>query len=130
VPRIPFPPFSSFGVPEFASLEQMAVSGITFDRLCVVHEQQATESVHFHELVHAIQWATLGPGGFMLTYGVGLMERGYAQSPLEVAAYDMQSQFDRERPIPKLVDVVAARARQARDEAAAVFRAHGLQMGA
>lgn len=128
--RVPVPPFSSFGIPEFAVLEQMAVAGITFDRLCIVHEEQATESVHFHELVHAVQWAALGAAAYMLTYGVGIIEHGYAQSPLEVAAYDMQSQFEREQPIPDLVDTVKTRARDARDRAAAVLRAHGLEMSA
>jgi hypothetical protein len=129
-PRVPVPPFSSFGIPEFTVLEEMAVAGITFDRLCIVHEEQATESVHFHEFVHAIQWAALGAAAYMLTYGVGILEHGYAQSPLEVAAYDMQSQFDREQPVPRLVDTVRARACDARDRAAALFRAHGLEMGA
>ncbi len=129
VPRIPLPPLSRFGLPEFASLEQMAAAGITLDRLCVVHEEQATESVHFHELVHAVQWAALGPTPYMLTYAVGLLEHGYAQSPLEVAAFDFQSQFDREQPILRLVETVTARARRAHAEAAALFDRHGLVLG-
>ena len=129
VQRIPFPPLSRFGLPEFASLEQMAVSGITFDRLCLVHEEQATEGVHFHELVHAVQWVALGPTAFMLTYGVGLIEYGYAQSPLEVAAFDFQSQFDRGQRIVRLVETITARARQAHAEAAALYDRHGLELG-
>lgn len=130
VPRIPMPPLSKFGLPEFVSLEQMATAGVTYGQLCIVHADQATESVHCHELVHAVQWAALGPRDYLLTYGVGLIRHGYAQSPLEVAAFDMQSQFEREVRIPRLVETVTARAREAHREAVDAFRQAGVAMGA
>jgi len=125
VDRIPIPPLSSFGLPEFAAVEQMAVAGITFKDLCLIHQSLASESVHFHELVHAVQWRALGVDDYMLTYAVGLLQYGYAQNPLEVVAYDLQSQFDRHLPAADAEAIITSEARRARDAAHAQFRQHG-----
>ena len=129
VPRIPFPPFSAMGLPEFAAIEQLPAAGITFRNVCFIHKELASESVHFHELVHAVQWRTIEVAHFMLTYGVGLLQHGYARSPLEVTAYDLQSQFDRGVPLKDAVETIRAQARQAHESAAEVFRKAGLEMG-
>lgn len=129
VSRIPFPPFVAMGVPEFSAIEELPVAGITFRNVCFIRSEMASESVHFHELVHAVQWRTLGVGNFMLTYGIGLLLHGYARSPLEVMAYDLQSQFDREVAVADVVASIGAHAKQAFDAAAEVFRKAGLQIG-
>ena len=54
------------------------------------------ESLHFHELVHVIQWRLLGPEKFLAFYADGLERFGYRNSPLEVMAYNLQDRFDRE----------------------------------
>jgi hypothetical protein len=130
VGRIPFPPIASYGLPEFASLEQMGMAGITFENLCFVHESLNSESVHFHEVVHAIQWATLGVDHFLLSYGTGLLQLGYAHNPFEAVAFDLQSQFDRGMPIPDAAGMISAHARKTRDSTADLFRQHGLPLGA
>jgi len=125
VKRVPFVPFADFGLPEFSSLEQMAVSGITYRGLCVVHESMVTESVCFHEIVHALQWKTLG-WKYLFTYGVGLIEHGYARSPLEVMAFDFQSAFDRGEPAGDIVAAVEARTLDAGAHVEAFFRERGI----
>lgn len=50
----------------------------------------------FHELVHAMQWRCLGLNRFLLLYGIGLVQHGYRQSPLEAMAFDLQHRFERE----------------------------------
>ena len=46
------------------------------------------EAIHFHELIHVIQWRLLGPEDFLKSYANGLDEFGYENSPLEKMAYD------------------------------------------
>ena len=130
VTRTPFPPIAAIGVPELASLEQMAVAGITFDNVCLVHEGLRSESIYFHELVHAVQWQTLGVDDFLLTYAAGLVQHGYARSPLEIMAFDLQSQFDRGQEIGSTAETIRAHARQTRAATADFFRQHGASMGA
>lgn len=127
VRRIPIVPFAEIGLPEFASLEQMAVSGITYCDLCLLHESMMTESVCFHELVHAMQWKALG-WKYLLTYGVGLLEHGYARSPLEAMAFDLQSAFDRREPVGDIQALVQTRTLEAGAHADAYLRERGIDI--
>ena len=52
------------------------------------------ESLHFHELIHVIQWQHLGGNPFLLHYADGLLRFGYADSPMERMAYTLQNQFE------------------------------------
>ena len=94
VDRVPFPPVERFGLPEFASMQQMPFDGITFkDTFFIQRGRESDELLHFHELVHVVQWARLGVDKFLLAYGVGLLQFGYEQSPLEAMAYHLQREF-------------------------------------
>lgn len=106
VPRVPFPPVESFGLPEFVPMQQMSFSGITFKDTFFVQEGQASESLCFHELIHVIQWRRLGVDNFLLAYGVGLLQFGYAESPLEKMAYTLQRNFDQGTAPQDIVRVV------------------------
>ena len=92
--RVPFPPVERFGLPEFARMQQMPFDGITFKDTFFLKQDQSSESLHFHELVHVVQWARLGVEHFLLAYGLGLIQRGYEQSPLEQMAYTLQRSFE------------------------------------
>lgn len=94
VPNVPYPPLSRLGLPEFAQLEKMRFSGITFLDTFFVDASQVSESLYFHELIHLVQWNRLGMDKFLLAYGIGLLQFGYRESPLERMAYGMQSQFE------------------------------------
>jgi hypothetical protein len=97
VPRVPVPPLSAMGLDRFKDFEQMDAGGITYLNIYFVRANQPhLESLHFHELVHVIQWRLLGPEKFLAFYADGLERFGYRNSPLEVMAYDFQDRFDRE----------------------------------
>ena len=96
VDRLPVPPLSALGLPQFAEMERMTAGGITYlDTFFVTPGEVADESLHFHELIHVVQWRLLGPERFLAAYADGLEKFGYRESPLEVMAYDAQARFDR-----------------------------------
>jgi hypothetical protein len=83
VETIVYPPMARFGLPELAGQEQMQFDGITFDNTYFLRQGLERESLHFHELVHVIQWQRLGVERFLLAYGIGLAQFGYENGPLE-----------------------------------------------
>ena len=106
VDRVPFPPVDEFGLPEFASVQQMSFDGITFKDTFFLQQGRASEGLHFHELVHVVQWSRLGVDNFLLAYGLGLLLFDYAQSPLEQMAYKLQRSFELGTPPQELVRVI------------------------
>jgi hypothetical protein len=94
VDRLPFPPLSSWGLTRFADFERGNFEGITYlDTFFLRRTQSRNEAMHFHELIHVIQWRILGPERFLRSYVDGLERFGYRQSPLEVMAYDAEAAF-------------------------------------
>lgn len=94
VDRLPVPPLTRMGLAQFAEMERFTHGGITFlDTYFVTPDEQLNESLHFHELIHVIQWQLLGPDRFLLHYAEGLQAHGYRNSPLEVMAYDAEDRF-------------------------------------
>ncbi|SRR6266446_7934354 len=130
VTKIPFPPVSDYGLPEFEAMAAMPMAGITFRSMYFVDEAQASDGVHFHELVHVIQWQTLGVRQFLSTYALGILQYGYAESPFEAMAYELQRRFESGVAPTALGGSVAHHANATRDAAARVYREHGLEMGA
>lgn len=102
----PFPPLSRMGLPELGAFEAMPISGITYRDTFFVRDGQQSESLYFHEIVHVIQWDRLGVDRFLMAYGVGLMQSGYRNSPLEEMAYHLQADFDRDRIPGELVGLI------------------------
>ena len=95
VERVPVPPLTAIGLPEFSDFEHGDYAGITFkDTYFVRATEINNESLHFHELVHVVQWVYLGVDNFLLAYAAGLVANGYRTSPLEAMAYDLQAYFD------------------------------------
>jgi len=93
--KVPFPPLSRMGLPEFSPMEKMDKAGITFLDTFFVNRRDQTESLFFHELVHVVQWERLGMDNFLTAYAFGVMQSGYRQSPLEKMAYFLQDNFNR-----------------------------------
>ncbi len=107
--KVPFPPISRMGLPEFKQMENMPTAGITYkDTYFLTHFDQS-ESLHFHELVHVIQWERLGVDNFLLAYGAGLVQFGYEDSPLEKTAYSLQTEFDRGFLTMNTVEIIRKR---------------------
>lgn len=96
VERVPVPPLGALGLPEFADFEQGQYVGMTFtDTYFVAGAEASRESLHFHELVHVVQWAHLGIERFLSAYAAGLVTDGYQNSPLEVMAYELEAHFEK-----------------------------------
>jgi hypothetical protein len=94
VDPLPMPPLSSMGLARFADFERGDFDGITyFNTIFLKPTQSNNETMHFHELVHVVQWRLLGPDRFLLSYANGLECFGYRQSPLEVMSYDAEAAF-------------------------------------
>lgn len=106
---VPFPPLDAFGLPEFAALQRMSIEGITFKDTFFLRPGGESESLCFHELVHVVQWSTLGEERFLLAYGFGLLSLGYRASPLERMAYDLQRAFDADSVPPRLLHTIEQR---------------------
>ena len=77
VERVPFPPVDKFGLPELVSMQQKSFVGITFKDTFFLQQGHTSEGLHFHEMVHVVQWARLGIDNFLLAYGFGLLRFGY-----------------------------------------------------
>lgn len=88
-------PLSSMGLTQFKDFENLDIAGVTYlDTFFVRSEYAHIEAIHFHELVHVVQWKYLGIDKFLLMYGLGLMKYGYKNSPLEVLAHKLQADFE------------------------------------
>ena len=97
--RLPVPPLTALGLREFSDFENQPISGITYMDTYFLQRAAATdESLHFHELVHVIQWQVLGQKDFLSMYAAGLAEHGYRNCALESMAYDHQRRFDAGEP--------------------------------
>lgn len=95
VNQVPAPPLSALGAPGFEAFESMDAAGITYlDTYFVQTSQVQNESLHFHELIHIVQWRLLGAERFLAAYADGLERFGYRNSPLERTAYDLEDRFD------------------------------------
>jgi hypothetical protein len=118
VDQVPAPPLSSFGLVGFEEFENGNYAGITFgDTYFARSDQALSESLHFHELVHVVQWRHLGPERFLVAYATGFLQGGgYRGNPLERMAYSLQEHFEKGRPpmdvesaVRRQLDAVMAR---------------------
>ena len=94
VDPLPIPPFSKWGLNQFQSFGTGDYGGITFlNTFFIKGERAVEERLHFHELIHVVQWRLLGAEGFVTAYALGFASYGYRKSPLEVMAYDAEEAF-------------------------------------
>jgi hypothetical protein len=106
VERVPVPPLASTGFRLFAGFESKHPAGITYgDTYFVDRRYELSESLHFHEMIHAVQWDCLGFDRFLLAYARGVLRNGYARSPLEVMACGHQRRFETD-PVPYSAEAV------------------------
>jgi len=84
VNRVPVPPLSSMGLSRFNEFERGDYDGITYlDTYFLKRAGADDESLHFHEMIHLVQWRLLGAEFFLAMYAGGLEKFGYRNSPLE-----------------------------------------------
>jgi len=86
-----YPQLRALGIRNAPAFSQMA--GITFVDV-VLHVDPLTDSLLFHELVHAVQYKHLGLAGFAERYVRGFLNGGcYEEIPLEKQAYELEGAF-------------------------------------
>ena len=94
VAAVPVPPLTALGLPQFSEFEHLNAAGITYtDTFFAREELRGDEGLHFHEMVHVLQWRFLGSRAFIATYADGLERAGYRHAPLEVMAYTLETVF-------------------------------------
>jgi hypothetical protein len=94
VNQLPIPPLSSWGLTRLADFERGDYTGVTYlNTFFVKRDDIRNEAIHFHELIHVVQWRILGPEQFLRVYADGLERFGYRDSPLEKTAYVAEAAF-------------------------------------
>jgi hypothetical protein len=73
------------------------MESLNLDTIFVKRTRANEEELHFHELIHVLQWHLLGPERFLALYADGLERFGYHNSPLEMMAYLAQQKFGRSK---------------------------------
>lgn len=115
VNKVPVPPLSNiFGIKQLSDFEKRNYAGITYiDTYFLVSEQIHNETLHFHELVHIIQWNYLGVDGFLKVYGISILRDGYLNNVFEKMAYRHQRLFEQkadpydiEKTVQKEIDTI------------------------
>ncbi|MBL74007.1 MAG: hypothetical protein CMF21_04440 [Idiomarinaceae bacterium] len=74
----------------------MDLAGITYNDTYYIKKEAANElRVHFHELVHVLQWRfrELAPQGFIERYIREIQYFGYNHAPLEKMAYALDGHY-------------------------------------
>ena len=90
VDEIPFP-----NVPVLKRVMSGGAVGITFKHTYYLAPSVASDpSVHFHELVHVLQWRYLGAKPFIRRYLMETLRHGYRDAPLEIMSYALQQWFE------------------------------------
>lgn len=91
IPEPDFPELREAGLGDFID---MNVVGITYNDTYYVKQSAANElRLHFHELVHVLQWRELTPQGFIERYIREIQDFGYNEAPLEKMAYALDGYY-------------------------------------
>jgi len=90
VPKIPWQEFG-LTVPQGMEID---FEGITFRNTYFLTRKEANdESLHFHEMVHVVQWQLLGNDLFPLIYALEALKGSYQTNILEVIAREVTDFF-------------------------------------
>jgi hypothetical protein len=96
--------------PVASGFEHGVYDGITFlDTYFLTEAGAGKESLHFHEMIHVVQWRLLGAVFFLAIYASGFEKFGYRDSPLEKMAYEAQQLFEQSGPVFDAEEFVAKR---------------------
>jgi hypothetical protein len=94
IPKPDFPELREAGLGDFIDMD---VGGITYNDTYYVKRSVANElRLHFHELVHVIQWRKLTPQGFIERYIREIQDFGYDEAPLEKMAYALDGHYQKQ----------------------------------
>jgi len=91
IPKPDFPELREAGLGDFID---MNVGVITYNDTYYIKVEAANElRLHFHELVHVVQWRELAPQGFIERYIREIQDFGYDNAPLEKMAYALDGYY-------------------------------------
>ena len=91
IPKPDLPELRAAGLAEFIDMD---VAGITYGDTYYVQRRAVNElRLHFHELVHVLQWRELGPSVFIKRYAHEIQTYGYDEAPLEKMAYSLDRHY-------------------------------------
>lgn len=91
IPKPNFPELREAGLDDFINMD---VNGITYKNTYYVLPRCADVlRLHFHELVHVVQWNLLGAQGFINHYIHEIQNYGYNDAPLEQIAYGLDGYY-------------------------------------
>ncbi|MBW1837945.1 MAG: hypothetical protein JRF71_15790 [Deltaproteobacteria bacterium] len=95
VDRCPVPPLANTGTPQLSDIENWDLKGIPWENTIFIRRDLAGwDAVHFHELLHIVQWEYLGTDDYLTAWAIGTITRGYRDNPLEEMAFRHQSRFE------------------------------------
>lgn len=94
VERLPIPDLPVLRNAGLGDFIDMDFNGITYKNTYYVLPRAAQElRLHFHELVHVLQWRELTAKGFIKRYVEEYKLFGYRKAPLEKMAYGLDERF-------------------------------------
>ena len=94
IDEIPKPDFAALRAMGLGDFIDMKVSGITYKNTYYLLPTSVDNlRVHFHELVHVLQWQNLGALAFIERYMNEIKHFGYHNAPLEIMAYSLDTHF-------------------------------------
>lgn len=92
---IPVPQIDDPGMEKLFDFKSFNITGITYNTIYFIKRgHELSESLHFHELIHVIQWQYLGAREFLTQYLTNLLTSGYRHNPYEEIAFRYQNKFD------------------------------------
>jgi len=95
IPKPDFPELRQAGLGKFIDMDAY---GITYKNTYFVkREYESDLALHFHELVHVLQWQYLGATDFIIRYISEVQQHGYEAAPLEIMAYGLQDHYSSNR---------------------------------
>jgi len=107
IDRLPKPDFPELRQAGFGSFIDMDFEGITYKNTYFIKKgNEDNLALHFHELVHVLQWQYLGAKVFIQRYMEQILSFGYRDAPIEKMAYDLQSHFSMSREPFSISDYV------------------------
>jgi hypothetical protein len=109
VDRCPIPPLAVTGIPQLAEIEGWDIKGIPWVNTIFIRRDLADwDAVHFHELLHIIQWESLGTERYLTAWAIGTVTRGYRDNPLEEMAFRHQLRFETDKTPYNVISEVTA----------------------
>jgi hypothetical protein len=92
--KVPMPEVPELHQKGLAKFIDMEPTGITYKNVYFVKKGFENElAIHFHELIHVLQWRYLGAKEFIARYLMELQQHGYEKAPLEIMAYSLENDF-------------------------------------